>query len=400
MSVFDDIADVAGEIFNAIEEGVEDAGQALFEGPGGLVGVVVAGASLYVQGPGALIPAIVAGSGATSVVNELIAHRPLTPEERDLARSVFEESLPTQDDRIILTNIAGIGGRAFTCPNISGEILINLGSAYADPLGGTSPAYPARGQLLVHELAHAWQIEHSSFVPGLVCAGIANQVRDTVDDGVYDIGEAAEQWSAYNLEQQATIVDRWFGEGRSATHRLFRYIEGNIRRRSTGGLTLPLSKRVANSSPARTPNRLDVFFVGQDGAIASVAWEAGVNNNAWSDGFPVTKPGAVRTDSPIVAIPRTPNRLDVFFVGQDGAIGSVAWEGGVNDNAWSDGFGITRPGAARAGSGLTCASRTSNRLDVFFVGQDGAIASVAWEAGVNNNAWSNGFPVTRRGAVR
>ena len=48
---------------------------------------------------------------------------------------------------------------------------------------------------------------------------------------------------------------------------------------------------------------------------------------------------------------------------------------------------------------ITCASRTSKRLDVFFVGHDGAIGSVAWEGGVNNNAWSDGFPVTKPGAV-
>ena len=48
------------------------------------------------------------------------------------------------------------------------------------------------------------------------------------------------------------------------------------------------------AAASRTPTRLDVFFVGNDGAIGSTAFELGVNDNAWSEGFPVTDPNAIR----------------------------------------------------------------------------------------------------------
>jgi hypothetical protein len=50
----------------------------------------------------------------------------------------------------------------------------------------------------------------------------------------------------------------------------------------------------ALSSSARTPNRLDVFWIGPDGGIGSTAWEGGANNNAWEPDFPITPPGAAR----------------------------------------------------------------------------------------------------------
>ncbi len=151
---------------------------------------------------------------------------------------------------------------------------------------------------------------------------------------------------------------------------------------------------------SRTPPRTDVFFVGNDGAVGIVAWELGVDHEAWSEGFPVTKPGAARPDSPLAAVSRTQLRLDVFFVGIDGAVGSVAWEAGVNSDKWSEGFPVTKPGAARDASPLAVASRTPQRLDLFFIGTDGAVGSVAWEAGVNSDNWSDGFPVTKPGAAR
>ena len=49
---------------------------------------------------------------------------------------------------------------------------------------------------------------------------------------------------------------------------------------------------------------------------------------------------------------------------------------------------------------MAVVSRASTRLDVFFVGNDGAIGSVAWEDAVNGNAWSKGFPVTGPNAIR
>ena len=165
-------------------------------------------------------------------------------------------------------------------------------------------------------------------------------------------------------------------------------------------VSLGVTDQTYFSSSPPTSNRLDVFWIGPDGGIGSTAWEGGVNNNGWANTFPVASPGVARADSPITAVARTPNRLDVFWIGPDGGIGSTAWEGGVNNNGWATAFPITKPGAARPGSPIAAVARTPNRLDVFWIGPDGAIGSTAWEGGVNNNGWATAFPITNPGVAR
>src|SRR5262245_43678592 len=194
---FEDITDIPGD---------------LVEGPGGVAGIFVSGGTLFVGGPAALIPAVIAGAVVTEGINALIKTRPLSSEESTLADLVFDGNLPPHES-IILTNLGHPQGRAFTIPNAAGECLINLGDAYDDPIRHTSKSYVEYGQLLIHELTHAWQIHHSGFIPGLICEGIINQVRNEFEDGIYNPGDAQKAWSEYNLEQQATIVDRWYRLG-------------------------------------------------------------------------------------------------------------------------------------------------------------------------------------------
>lgn len=200
---FEDVTGVVGDVVAA--------GASLFDGPGGVIGVFTSGAALFVGGPGALVPAIVAGVAVTEGVNALIKTRRLSAEERTLAEMVFGRNLPY--DRILLTNLCHPQGRAFVIPNAAGECLVNLGHAYHDPIRHTSPGYSEYGQMLIHELTHTWQIHHSSFMPGLICEGIVNQVKHEIEGaegGVYSPGDGKRGWSEYNLEQQATIVDRWY----------------------------------------------------------------------------------------------------------------------------------------------------------------------------------------------
>jgi hypothetical protein len=150
---------------------------------------------------------------------------------------------------------------------------------------------------------------------------------------------------------------------------------------------------------SRTARRIDVFWIGPDGGIGSTAWEAGANDNQWEPDFPITRPGVARADSPIAAVTRTPNRIDVFWIGPDGGIGSTAWEAGANDNQWEPDFPIARPGVAGAGSGIAAVARTTNRLDVFWIGPDGGIGSTGWESGANNNQWEPDFPIARPGVA-
>ncbi len=209
----EDVAKVPGKV-------VEAAGS-MFDGPGGIAGIFVSGAAIYVGGPGALVPALVAGVAAKEGINALIASRGLTSEEKTIAEMVFGESIPY--DKVRLTNLFHPQGRAFTIPNPAGQYLINLGHKFTDPLA-PEEAYPERGQLLIHELTHAWQIHHEHFVPGLICEAIVLQVRNEFEDEIYNPGGGGNPWGDYNLEQQGTLIDHWYMGGCREDHPYYRYV--------------------------------------------------------------------------------------------------------------------------------------------------------------------------------
>jgi hypothetical protein len=210
-----------------------------FIGPGGLVGVVVAGGIAWVWGPSAIIASIVLGVTAGAIVDAAIKHRSLTQEEYDFAGLVFQGTLPPRE-RFFVTNLSHQSGRKYTWPEVDGSIILNLGDeAYADPMHFVSSRYPARGQVFIHEMSHAWQIQTKSFIPGILCDYLTKT-------HTYTVGAAGKAWSDYGIEQQATIVDTWFGtyalnwvDVTDAARRLasdpalkdsfFPYIQNNIR---------------------------------------------------------------------------------------------------------------------------------------------------------------------------
>lgn len=194
-----------------------------FENPHILAGVTAGSGVLLLFGPSAIVPALAAGA-ATALLTD-IQFRPMHADEIALASSVFKGTLPI--DRILLTNLyrptntdAGFLAREFTMPGIAdGKILVNMGKNFEHTLepdvqqsvrGNT---YQARGQVLIHELTHAWQIHHTTFLPGLLCKAL------TSANYKYDEEKVREHasWSeSFDLEGQAAIVDRWFGDNRDA----------------------------------------------------------------------------------------------------------------------------------------------------------------------------------------
>jgi hypothetical protein len=204
-------------------------------GLGGVVGLAIVGGSVFIFGPQAIIPAVIIGVAAGAVVDEMVKLRKLSDQEITFAKQVFGDSLDY--GRVRLTNLLGLGGRQFTAPTLDGTILLNMGALVDAPLDKALPPYPVKGQVLIHELTHAWQIQHASladgFVPGLMCAGILNQ---TVVSKPYEYGPPGPPWSSFNMEAQGAIVDQWFGgngaqqgKGMSAESPYFGYITNNLR---------------------------------------------------------------------------------------------------------------------------------------------------------------------------
>ena len=215
-------------------------------GIGGLAGVAVAGGVLVVLGPGALVPAVAVGVAAGTTVELSLKHRQMTGEEQAFAQSIFDGTLPT--GRIVLTNLLGLGRRPFTTPSLGDAIYVNLGAGLDDPIRYTGKGNPDRpvvqkpGQLFIHELVHAWQIDTARFLPGMMCEAVLNQSTTIGGDmSVYKYGPPGPAFSQFNLEQQASIVDDWFGgNGQQTAHAprteddsnpYFRYVRDNIRAR-------------------------------------------------------------------------------------------------------------------------------------------------------------------------
>jgi hypothetical protein len=176
-----------------------------FVGHGGLVGVLVAGGVVWVFGPSAILAAVAAGVVAGAITDAAIKHRLIREDEYRFAATVFADTLPPRE-HLYLTNLSYGDGRKFTWPNLERSVLVNLGEAFDEPMSYVDPRhnYNTKGQVFIHELTHAWQIRTMSFIPGVVC----NWLTQT---NAYDFGPARPPWSEFGPEQQAAIVDQWFG---------------------------------------------------------------------------------------------------------------------------------------------------------------------------------------------
>ncbi|MEV4943495.1 hypothetical protein [Streptomyces zaomyceticus] len=160
------------------------------------LGVTVASGVLLIFGPAAILPALVAGAAAEALVD----HRPLSESEAAFAAKVFGPTLPNRE-QIILTNMTGLDDRAFVIPGVGGTYLVNLGDHFDDPMAPKGK-YAQRGQMLIHELTHVWQAKRWPATT-YFCQGV---FESTYSPG----GDATKPWSSYGIEQQATIVDRWY----------------------------------------------------------------------------------------------------------------------------------------------------------------------------------------------
>jgi hypothetical protein len=161
--------------------------------------------------------------------------RLLTDAEKDLARKVFEETLPY--GAIYLSNGLGFGHRAYTIPHPLhlGSYVIHIGDeTFPDAtnssiivLGKTADA------IFIHELTHVWQGTNRPHVFDYIFDSVYHQV--TEGSHAYDLNRddlGKKSWGEFNAEQQAMIVENWYMAGMSESDDAFTYIKDNIRARN------------------------------------------------------------------------------------------------------------------------------------------------------------------------
>lgn len=174
-----------------------------------LAGITVAGAIFLIVGPFGLIPAIVAGVATAELID--IRHRAMKPEERAFADRVFGGKVDF--DRVTLTNMSHDNGRKFTIPSVDHSILVNLDDALDSPMSyqeGPGSDYQEPGAVFIHELTHAWQITNNSYL-GIIKGASSDYDYYDSSGRLADKAWPMRSWGTLNNEQQAHIVDDWYG---------------------------------------------------------------------------------------------------------------------------------------------------------------------------------------------
>jgi predicted Fe-Mo cluster-binding NifX family protein len=139
-------------------------------------------------------------------------------------------------------------------------------------------------------------------------------------------------------------------------------------------------------------HQLDVFFIGEDGAL-HVSWV--VDGGIWQGPVGISPPGIAPKGANVAAAHQTDNhQLDVFFVGNDGAL-YVSWV--IDGSVWQGPVAITPPGIAPKGAGVATSHQVDNhQLDVFFVGEDGGLY-VSWV--IDGGTWQGPVRISRPGVA-
>lgn len=156
--------------------------------------------------------------------------RYLASKEKQIARSVFKDSLPYS--KVVVSNGLGYDDRPFTVPEaLGGKYILHVGDGYY----GMS-LHQSDKALLIHELTHVWQGEHSSWRWSYVFKSGWHQA--TGDAYSYD-KKNLKSWTSYNPEQQAQIVEDWFKDGMKETDPRYPFIRIWIRGNNTLNIKLP-----------------------------------------------------------------------------------------------------------------------------------------------------------------
>ena len=171
------------------------------------------------------------------------------------------------------------------------------------------------------------------------------------------------------------------------------WFDGRLRlgdNRFADNFTVPPGTPIAAIS--RFAEHLDLFASGRDGHVYSTFWDASTGWSGqwfWLGDVNFGDQFTVPPGSPVTAVSRFRDQIDLFVSGRDGAIYSTFWNAAsgwhdhwfrLGDDHFWDNFTVV------AGSPVTAISRFADHLDLFVTGRDGGIYSTFWDG---SSGWSN-----------
>ena len=130
---------------------------------------------------------------------------------------------------------------------------------------------------------------------------------------------------------------------------------------------------------SRSADKLDIFTSNTLGQIWTAAWEPGFTQ--WGGPWLINTNnsrfiGRVLSPTPVYAVSRSTDKLDIFTTDENGVIQTAAWQPGFSE--WSE-WRQVAGGVAAFGSHVTAVSRSKDKLDIFVVGLDRRVYTAAWE---------------------
>ena len=155
-----------------------------------------------------------------------------------------------------------------------------------------------------------------------------------------------------------------------------------------GEFDLALSKSVTSvTAVSRLQDHLDIFKVGSDGAVWSSWWYD--DAQSWRPWFPIHPQTKFAQKSPITAVSRHSDHLDLFITGHDGAIWSSWWHDDAQ--SWRPWFQIHPETVFRQDRPVAAVARIPEHIDLFRVGFDGAVWSSWWHD--DGQSWRPWFQI-------
>jgi hypothetical protein len=115
--------------------------------------------------------------------------------------------------------------------------------------------------------------------------------------------------------------------------------------------------------------------VANDGGVYTAAWEPAFADG-WHGWWKILNLQAA-PGSYVSVVSRSKDKLDIFATDKLGKDVTAAWEPSFKD--WFHGWWQIREGTAPAGSPISAVSRSADKLDIFVVGGDERIYTAAWE---------------------